>query len=95
MPTVKKKNKEIKIRYSQLKSYLSNGYDLIDDQSKSNEIIKIEKILESLYPEIYENIKKQCMYEFNKRCYDQEKLLKDLENENARLKNIIKRTKIY
>ena len=51
MPTVKKKNKEIKIRYSQLKSYLSNGYDLIDDQNESYEIIKIEKILESLYPE--------------------------------------------
>ncbi|WP_305139924.1 hypothetical protein [Thomasclavelia cocleata] len=95
MPTVRKKNIETKIRYSQLKSYLSNGYVLIDDQSESGEIIKIEKILESLYPKIYENIKKQCMYEFNKRCHDQEKLLKDLENENERLKNIIKRTKIY
>lgn len=59
MPTVRKKNIETKIRYSQLKSYLSNGYVLIDDQSESGEIIKIEKILESLYPEIYENIKKR------------------------------------
>ena len=42
MPTVRKKNIETKIRYSQLKSYLSNGYVLIDDQSESGEIIKIE-----------------------------------------------------
>ena len=36
MPTVRKKNIETKIRYSQLKSYLSNGYVLIDDQSESD-----------------------------------------------------------
>lgn len=39
-------------------------------------------------------LKKECMYEFSKRYYDLEKMLRDLENENIRLKNIIKRTKI-